>query len=127
MYQFLYDYVKPKHGEKAKLYYVDIVMRFIVSIKRDDIYKVIAEDVQTRFNTSKCEFDRPLSKVKIEKVIRLMKDKLSWKMTIKFIELQAKTSKYLIDDSSEDKKAKDTKKCVIKIKLKVENYRNPTW
>ena len=47
-------------------------------------------------------------------------------MTIKFIELQAKTSKYLIDDSSEDKKAKDTKKCVIKIKLKVENYRNPT-
>ena len=127
MYQFLYDYVKPKHGEKAKLYYVDIVMRFIVSIKRDDIYKVIAEDVQTRFNTSKCELDRPLSKVKIEKVIRLMKDKLSWKMTIKFIELQAKTSKYLIDDSSEDKKAKDTKKCVIKIKLKVENYRNPTW
>ena len=127
MCQFLYDYVKPKHGEKAKLYYVDIVMRFIVSIKRDDIYKVIAEDVQTRFNTSKCEFDRPLSKVKIEKVIRLMKDKLSWKMTIKFIELQAKTSKYLIDDSSEDKKAKDTKKCVIKIKLKVENYRNPTW
>ena len=127
MYQFLYDYVKPKHGEKAKLYYVDIVMRFIVSIKRDDIYKVIAEDVQTRFNTSKCQLDRPLSKVKIEKVIRLMKDKLSWKMTIKFIELQAKTSKYLIDDSSEDKKAKDTKKCVIKIKLKVENYRNPTW
>ena len=127
MYQFLYDYVKPKHGEKAKLYYVDIVMRFIVSIKRDDIYKVIAEDVQTRFNTSKCELHRPLSKVKIEKVIRLMKDKLSWKMTIKFIELQAKTSKYLIDDSSEDKKAKDTKKCVIKIKLKVENYRNLTW
>ena len=77
MYQFLYDYVKPKHGEKAKLYYVNIVMRFIVSIKRDDIYKVIAEDVQTRFNTSKCELDRPLSKVKIEKVIRLMKDKLS--------------------------------------------------
>ena len=47
-------------------------------------------------------------------------------MTIKFIELQAKTYKYLIDDSSEDKKAKDTKKCVIKIKLKVENYRNLT-
>ena len=30
---------------------------------------------------------------------------------------------YLIDDSSEDKKAKGTKKCVIKRKLKFENYK----
>ena len=30
----------------------------------------------------------------------------------------------LIDDGSEDKKAKGTKKCVIKRKLKFENYRN---
>ena len=33
-----------------------------------------------------------------------------------FVRLTAKTYSYLIDDSSEDKKAKDTKNCVIKIK-----------
>ena len=42
----------------------------------------------------------------------------------KFVGLKEKTYSYLIDDGSEDKKAKDTKKCVIKRKLKFENYKN---
>ena len=42
----------------------------------------------------------------------------------KFVGLKAKTYSYLIDDSSEDKKAKGTKKCVIKQKIKFENYKN---
>ena len=37
---------------------------FIVSIKTDDSYKHIAEDVETRFNTSNYELDRPLPKGK---------------------------------------------------------------
>ena len=41
-----------------------------------------------------------------------------------FVGLKAKTYSYLIDDGSEDIKAKDTKKCVIKRKLKFENYKN---
>ena len=41
----------------------------------------------------------------------------------KFVELRAKSYSYLIVDGSEDKKAKDTKKCVIKRKLKFENYK----
>ena len=41
--------------------------RFIVNIKTDDIYKDIAEDVETRFDTSNYELDRPLSKGKIKK------------------------------------------------------------
>ena len=44
-------------------------------------------------------------------------------MTI-FFEVKAKTYSYLIDDSSEDKKVKGTKKCIIKRKLKFENYKN---
>ena len=43
---------------------------------------------------------------------------------IKFVGLRAKTYSYLIDDGSEDKKAKGTKKCVIKRKLKFKNCRN---
>ena len=42
----------------------------------------------------------------------------------KFVGLRAKTYTYLIDDGSEDKKAKGTKKCLIKRKLKFENYKN---
>ena len=42
----------------------------------------------------------------------------------KFVGLKVKTHNYLIDDGSEDKKAKCTKKCVIKRKLKFENYKN---
>ena len=44
-------------------------------------------------------------------------------MTI-FVGLRARTYSYLIDEASEDKKAKGTKKCVIKRKLKFENYKN---
>ena len=51
-----------------------------------------------------------------------MKDKLGGKIMTKFVGLRAKTYSYLIDDASEDKKAKGTKKCVIKRKLKFENY-----
>ena len=40
---------------------------------------------------------------------------------IKFVGLTVKTCSYLIDDSSEENKAKETKKCVIKRKLKIEN------
>ena len=56
MYEFWYDYVKPKYGEKAKLCHVDIDS-FIVYINGDGIYKDIAEDVETRFDTSNYELD----------------------------------------------------------------------
>ena len=42
----------------------------------------------------------------------------------KFVRLRAKTYSYLIDDNIEDKKTKDTKKCVIKRELKFEDYKN---
>ena len=42
----------------------------------------------------------------------------------KLVRLGAKTYGYSVDDSSEDKKTKSTKKCVIKIKLKFGNYKH---
>ena len=48
----------------------------IAHIKTDDTYKHIAEDVETRFDTSDFEIDRPLPTVKNKKVIELMKDEL---------------------------------------------------
>ena len=73
MHQFWYDYVKPKYCEKAKLCYMD-TGSFIVSIKTDDIYKDIAEDVETRFDSSNYELDRPLHKKEKKKVIGIMKN-----------------------------------------------------
>ena len=97
---------------------------FFVYIKTDNIYKDIAEDFETIFDTSNYELDRPLSKGKNKKVIGLMKDELGWKIMIEVVGLRAKTCIYLINDGSEDKKAKGTKKCIIKRKLSFENYKN---
>ena len=62
MSDFLYDYIKLKYGGKVKLFYID-TDSFILYIKTD-IYKDIAEDVETRFDTSNYELDRPLPKGK---------------------------------------------------------------
>ena len=53
-----------------------------------------------------------------------MEDELGAKIMTKFDGLGAKTYGYLIDDVSEDKKAKVTKKCVIKRKIKFEKGKN---
>ena len=62
--QFWYDYVKPKYDEKTKLCYMD-TESFILYINH--IYKYIAEDVETTFDASNYELDRPLPKGKIKK------------------------------------------------------------
>ena len=54
----------------------------------------------------------------------MMKDELGLKITIKFVALGAKTYNYLIDDGSDNKKAKGKRKCVMKRKLKFENYQD---
>ena len=64
MYELWYDYIKPKYGDNAKLCYMD-TDSFIAYIKTDDIYKDIAADVETRFDTPNYELHRPLPKGKI--------------------------------------------------------------
>ena len=52
-----------------------------------------------------------------------MKDELGGKIVTEFVALRPKTYSYLTDDCKEDKKAKGTKKCVIKRTLKFNNYK----
>ena len=51
MYEFWYDYIKPKYQGKAKLCYT-YTDSFIIHIKTEDLYKDIANDVEKLFDTS---------------------------------------------------------------------------
>ena len=120
MYEFWYDYMKPKYGNKVKLCYTD-TDSFIINIKTNDFYEDIASDVENRFDTSNYEVNRPLPMGKNKKVIGLMKDELGGKVIAEFATLRPKT--FLTDDGKEDKKAKGTKKCVIKKMIKFNDYK----
>ena len=89
MYEFPHIYLKSKDNEKAKLCFMD-TDSFIVYIKTDDIYKDIAEDFETRFDTW------------------INEDELGEKIMTRLVGLRPKTYTYLIDYSSNDKKAKNT-------------------
>ena len=109
MYEFWYDYMKPKYKEKARLYYTD-TDSFITHIKTKDFYKDIADDVKERFDISNYECNRPLPVGKNKKKIGLMKDELGGKIMTEFITLRAKTYSHLSDDR-EVKKTKEQKMC----------------
>ena len=122
MYEFWYNYMKPKYNNNVKLCYMD-TDSFIMDIKTNDFYKDIANDVENRFDTSNYEVNRPLPMGKKKKVIGLMKDELGGKIITEFVALRPKTYSYLTDDGKEDKKAKGTKKYVIKKMIKFNDYK----
>ena len=59
-----------------------------------------------------------------KKLIGMFKDELGEKIMKEFCALRAKTYTYLMEDDSEHKKAKGTKKCIIKRRLMFENYKD---
>ena len=122
MYEFWYDYMKPKYDNNVKLGYMD-TDSFIMDIKTNDFYKDISNDNENRSDTSNYEVNRPLPMGKNKKVIGLMKDELGGKIITEFVTLRPKTYSYLTDDGKEDKEAKGTKKCVIKKMIKFNDYK----
>ena len=122
MYEFWYDYMKPKYNDDVKLCYMD-TDSFVMHIKTNDFYKDISDDVDSRFDTSNYEVKIPLPKGKNKKVIGLMKDELGGEIISEFIALRPKTYSYLTDNDKKDKKAKGTKKCVIKKMIKFDDYK----
>ena len=86
MYEFWYDYIKPKYQNNAKLCYMD-TDSFMINIKTEDFYEDIANNIEKRFDTSNYEVNRPLSTGKNKKVIGLMKDELGGKIMTEFAAL----------------------------------------
>ena len=131
MYEFWYDYIKPKYGDNARLCYMD-TDSFIMHMKTEDFYKHISNDVNKWFDTSDFNKNdyRPLEIGK-NKVIGKFKDQLGGKIMSEFCALRAKTYSFLIDDYSDDdyeknkiinKKAKGTRKCIVKREIIFKNY-----
>ena len=123
MYEFWYDYVKPKYSDNVKLCYMD-TDSFVMHIKTNDLYKDISHDVYNRFDTLNYGINRPLPIGKNKKVIGLMKDELGGEIITDFITLRPKTYSYLTDNNKIDKKAKGTKKCAINKMVKFDDYKN---
>ena len=122
MYEFWYDYMKPKYGNNVKLCYMD-TDSLIMNIETNDFYKDIASDADKRFDTSNYEVNRPLPIGKNEKVIGLMKDELGGEIITEFNALRPKTYSYLTDNDKIDKKAKRTKNFIIKKMIKFDDYK----
>jgi len=130
MYEFHYDYIKPKYGGAAKLMYMD-TDSFVYEIKTEDFYRDIADDVEARFDTSnypkpKDESDvkyRPLPIGLNKKIIGKMKDELGGKTMTEFIALRPKMYAYEKLDGGVDKKCKGTKKCVVKKQITFKDYK----
>ena len=122
LYEFWYDYMKPKYNDNIRLCYMDTDSS-IMNIKTNDFYKDNSGDVDNRFDTSNYEVKRPLPVGKNKKFIGLMKDELGGEIIMEFIALRPKTYSYLTDNDKIDKKAKGTKKCVIKKMIKFDNYK----
>ena len=104
MYEFHYDYMIPKYSQscdKLKLCYMD-TDSFIYSIETEDFYKDIANEVESRFDTSGYPNDgsRPLSVGKNKKVIGLMKDELGGEIMKEFISLRPKMYSLELDQKN---------------------------
>ena len=106
--EFQHSYVKPKYEDNAKLCYMDrcYIERWFDTFNYDKNYK------------------RPLPMGINKKVIGMFKGELGGKIMKEFFTLRAKTYSHLMEDDSEMKKAKRTKKCVIKRRLLFGNYKD---
>ena len=132
MFEIWYDYIVPNYGDKVKLCYID-TDNFIMHIKTEDFYKDISADIDKWFHTPNFDKNdnRPLEIGKNKKVLGKFKDEISGKIMTKFCALTAKPHSFLIDEYTDDdyeknkrinKKAKGTKKYVIKREILFNNY-----
>ena len=112
----------PKYKDNIKLCYMD-TDSYVYDIKTEDFYKDIAEDVESRFDTSGYVNDRPLPIGKNKKVIGLMKDELGGEIMKEFVSLRPKMYSYRVGNV-EPKKCKGIKKCVVKKTITFDDYKD---
>ena len=125
MYEFWYEYIKPKYNEKAKLCYMD-TDSFVINIFTEDFFEDINNDIERWFNISNYDKNdkRPLKTGINKKVIGMFKDELGGKIIKEFCAPRSKTYSYLMGNDIEKKNAKGTNKCIIECRIKFLDYKN---
>ena len=125
MYDFHYNYIKPKYGERSKLLFTD-TDSLAYEIQTEDFYRDISSDVKEKFDTSNYPKNHPsgiLTGVN-KKVIGMFKDEASGKQIAEFVGLRAKLYSYRVEESYEEKKCKGVKKAVIKKTISFNDYKD---
>ena len=105
MYDFHYNYIKTKYGQKAKLLFTD-TDSLAYEIKTKDFYKDIKRDIEKQLDTSDYPTSHP-SGIKTglnSKVLGMFKDDGGGKQIVEFVGLRAKLYSYKMLGGSEDKK-----------------------
>ena len=124
MYDFHYNYIKPKYGDKAKLLFTD-TDSLMYEVETEDSYKDISEDIKDRFDTSDYPENHPsgIPTGINKKVLGMFKDEAAGKIIKEFVGLRAKLYSYRMDEGGESKKCKGIKKQVVTTSIKHEDYK----
>jgi hypothetical protein len=88
MYQFFYEYLKPKYGDNVRLLYMD-TDSFIVEILTENVYKDMLDNLNL-FDTSDYDKNHPCYSIANKKVIGKFKDELAGAPIIKFCGVRSK-------------------------------------
>ena len=124
MYDFHYNYIKPKYGENAKLLFTD-TDSFLYEIETEDFYKDISKDVKDRFDTSDYPENHPsgIPTGINKKVLGMFKDEAAGKRIKEFVGLRAKLYSFIMEDGKENKRCKGVKKQVVESSITHEDYK----
>ena len=124
MYEFHYNYIKKKYGDKAKLLFTD-TDSLMYEIQTEDFYKDISADVKHRFDTSDYPPNHPsgIPSGFNKKVLGVFKDEVKGKVIDEFVGLRAKLYSYKMFEGKESKECKGIKKAVVKNSITHANYK----
>ena len=122
MYDFHYNYIKQKYGNKAKLLFTD-TDSLTYEIETKDVYRDFWND-KDRFDNSDYPENSPYFNKTNKKVIGKFKDEAAGVPVVEFIGLRSKMYSYMKDDMNGGKTAKGIKKNVIKKDIKHQDYKN---
>ena len=111
MFDFHYNYIKPKYGNNAKLLFTDTDSLFY-EIQTEDFYKDISGDVKDRFDTSDYPENHPsgIPTGINKKVLGMMKDETAGKIIKEFVGLRSKLYSFKMEDGEENKRCKGDKR-----------------
>ena len=122
MYDFHYNYIKNKYGDKARLLFTD-TDSLTYEIEAEDVYKDFWND-KDKFDNSDYPESSPYLNKTNKKVIGKFKDEATGIPICEFVGLRSKMYSYIKGNQKGGKTAKGIKKNVIKNDIKHENYRD---